>query len=188
MLLGNNTQWIGAKSLYSKATTTPRTISNILLTKRNSFKCNAILYKSISKGRKQINRKGNESKRIRSVRNAKRGREPWFLVSSLDKTAKQIIKLYSTRMQIEESFRDLKCMRNGLGFDLTRSYKFERIKILVLIGTLAATFTWILGKAVKLAGQQRQFQANTVYTTAVLSNVFIGIKFFKKNKLKIPIS
>ncbi len=48
-------------------------------------------------------------------------KEPWLLVSSLADChgyADKFAKCYSSRMQIEESFRDQKSYRYGLGSDL----------------------------------------------------------------------
>jgi hypothetical protein len=53
-----------------------------------------------------------------SKKQARREREPWLLVASLSLhsfTAKQVMKLYQARMQIEEGFRDSKNHRYGLG-------------------------------------------------------------------------
>ena len=119
--------------------------------------------------------------------NSARAQEPWMLATSLAVSCpKRIVQIYSTRMSIEESFRDLKCPRFGLGLYHNGTYKLERMKILVMIGSLANAFSWILGKIIRSNNLHRQFQANTTYSSSVLSNVFLGVQFFRTSKLKIP--
>ena len=76
-----------------------------------------------------------------------RKRDPWTLVTSLGLvhlTAKQIVKIYSKRMQIEESFRDLKCARYGCAFDYSLTRHPDRLMILVLIHALATFVAWLM--------------------------------------------
>ncbi len=64
-------------------------------------------------------------------------REPWLLASSLGKTHylhdKRVVKLYKTRMQIEEGFRDLKSSRYGLSIEQSYSKGIVRLENLLLI-------------------------------------------------------
>ncbi|MCE2597371.1 transposase, partial [Motilimonas cestriensis] len=46
-------------------------------------------------------------------------------------TAKQLVKLYAKRMQIEESFRDLKSPAYGFGLRHCRSRSTKRLDILL---------------------------------------------------------
>lgn len=123
----------------------------------------------------------------RSLVNSQRSTEPWLLATSLvcQFSEQEIVTLYSTRMQIEESFRDLKCHRNGLDLYHNGTYKLLRMKVLVLIGALSTSFAWILGKVARSNGAHRQFQANTTTAVAVLSNVFVGIQIFRCSQIRI---
>ena len=78
-------------------------------------------------------------------------------------------------MQIEEGFRDTKSAQFGLGFELNQSYQIYRIQLLLLIAMLATLMLWLLGTLAKQAGQHRQYQANSVKHTNVLSVIFIGL-------------
>ena len=184
-----NEAWIGAKTLYAHATTKAKLFNNIALTESNKLDCSLILFKGKLKGRKRITKMGNNAQSRTSLVNSTRAREPWLLASSLSNeqvTAKQIVKMYSSRMQIEESFRDLKCPRFGLSLYHNGTYKIERMKILVLIGSIANTFAWLLGKVARTLRFHRQYQANTTTSVNVLSNVFIGNQIFRESQLKIP--
>jgi len=59
---------------------------------------------------------------------------------------------------------------------------------LVVIAALVNTFAWIFGKDTQNQDAHRQFQANSVKKTNVLSFVFIGLKVFKRNDVKIMLS
>lgn len=186
--LGSNHRWNGAKTLYSQATTTARRFAGILLTRSNPLLCALILFKSKPKGRKCRTKMGAVARSRRSLVNSHRATEPWLLATSLSEkvTEQAVVALYSTRMQIEESFRDLKCHRNGLDLYHNGTYKLSRMKVLVLIGAISTTFAWILGQVARFNGVHRQFQANTTTSVPVLSNVFVGIQIFRNSQLRIP--
>ncbi len=123
------------------------------------------------KGKRQHkNRLGEVAKNSRSRKQATDQRGPWLLATSLpvtSKMAKKVVNIYRTRMQIEESFRDVKSHRFGLSLTYHRTYSIERLQILLLIATLALMVLWIIGMAVILLKQQYQFQANTVTSCQV---------------------
>jgi len=188
--LQNKKSWIGAKSLYSQARSIPKCLGEVLLTCSNAFPCRLVLYKAMPKGRVHLTKVNKKARYIRSARNADSGREPWLLATSLSSesaSARQVVRPYVTRMQIEESFRDLKCPRFGLRLDYTGTYKIERLKVLILIGSMTAVFAWLLGKASELFGTHRQFQASSTKNKTVLSSIFIGIRIFRKKLLPLSV-
>ena len=149
--------------------------------------CSIVLYKAKPKGRVRLGKMGQKKRNRTSLVASARAREPWLLATSLSVAAKEIVQIYATRMQIEEAFRDLKCPRFGLSLYQNGTYKIERMAILVLIGSLTQTFAWLLGKATKLVGKHRHFQANTVTHTNVLSTIFIGIQVFRDWRSRLSI-
>ena len=82
-------------------------------------------------------------------------------------------------MQIEESFRDTKSKSYIIGLKFARSYKLQRVRVLVLLTSLANTFAWFLGKATEKMKKHFDFLANTTSTCKVLSFVFLGLIVFK---------
>jgi hypothetical protein len=88
---------------------------------------------------------------------ATRKREPWLLVASpeLDISAPQLVKLYARRMQIEESFRDLKSHRFGYAFVDSLTRKAMRRDILLLIHALALYANWLAGLACAANGMDQ---------------------------------
>ena len=182
------TGWLPCKSLYGFATTTPRRLDKVTLTRSNPVECTLVLYKGKAKGRVKRTRFGLSARNRHSLKNAARKREPWLLATSLpvcSTLAKRVVGLYATRMQIEESFRDLKSSRFGLSFEYCRSKDLERLQILLLIGALCTLVLWLQGKAVELTAQHRQYQANTVKDKAVLSTIFIGMRAFDDHRIRL---
>lgn len=182
------THWIPAKLLYRQASANPKSFTDICLTVRNSFRSHLVLFKRKPRGRVRKTRFGNRARCIKNVRNAAREREPWLLATSLQpKTiTKRIVSVYASRMQIEEAFRDIKSARCGFSLEYSGTYLIKRLAVLILLGSLAATFAWILGKATELAGNHRMFQANSINYKSVLSATFIGVQVFKNAQSKIP--
>jgi len=96
---------------------------------------------------------------------AKNMKEPWCLATSrADLEASRIIALYGRRFTIEESFRDTKDPRFGLGLSATRVGRVDRRDRLMLIGALAQALLTLLGAASEETGLDRTLKANTVKT------------------------
>ena len=57
--------------------------------------------------------------------------------------------MYSKRMQIEESFRDLKSHRYGMGFEDSQTRDPKRLSVLLLLNMLAGFAAWLLSLALK---------------------------------------
>jgi hypothetical protein len=87
-----------------------------------------------------------------------------------------IVKRYRARMQIEESFRDLKSERFGLGLNMHNTHAIKRLKVLILIGTLSCIHLHLIGLAAREAGLSKRYQANTERKKTVLSCVFLGMR------------
>jgi hypothetical protein len=79
-------------------------------------------------------------------------------------------------MQIEESFRDVKSFRFGMGFELNLTRCAERLEVLLLVAMLATVVAWLLGMSARASRQYRQYQANTIKTRHVLLAVYLGLR------------
>lgn len=91
-----------------------------------------------------------------------RHEKPWSVpyYSSLAHLSSQaIVALYSQRMRIEQSFRDAKNERGGLGLSTSRSRSGKRFEMLLLIGHLAAWVMRLIGECAQQAQMQLQFQS-----------------------------
>ena len=180
--------WFPCKTLYQQAARRPAFLGAARLARRNPIDCHMILYQAKPKGRVHKNRLGQKALNAYSRKQAAAANEPWLLATSLpprSHLAKQVVSCYAQRMQIEESFRDLKSTRFGLALELHRTYQVERLQALLLIADLALLVAWLMGKAAELTGQHWQYQANTVRTRKVLSTVFIGLKSIDDNRVAL---
>jgi hypothetical protein len=102
------------------------------------------------------------------------GYEPLLLATSLVCNADAVVAVYKTRMQIEESFRDLKNHRWGWSLRHCRSRTPHRLELLMLIASLAMLSQLLVGIAGEAAQLQRRHQANTVRGKRVLSFFYLG--------------
>ena len=97
------------------------------------------------------------------VVHAKGMKEPWCMVTSRkDFTASQVTKRYSRRFSIEETFRDTKDLRFGLGLKATHIGKPERRDRMLLLVAMAHALLTLLGAASEATGMDAYLKANTV--------------------------
>lgn len=93
----------------------------------------------------------------------KRMKEPWCLATNLDmRTAASVVKLYGRRFTIEETFRDQKDLRFGMGLRATHIRSAARRDRLLLLLALAHALLTLLGAASERAGLDAYLKANTV--------------------------
>ena len=169
--------WARVEQVFAIATHRARYHGEIELARANPLRCHAYTLKRKPKGRVKKTRFGAKCAMKHSLKNAHRERTPWLLVTSLEggkAITNGVIRLYQTRMQIEEAFRDLKNHRYGFSFRDCMSRQLHRLENLLLIGALASLAAWLVGKVAELKGIHRQYQANTIRTRNVLSTFYLG--------------
>ena len=94
---------------------------------------------------------------------AKGMKEAWHLATShADRAGAEIVALYSKRFTIEESFRDQKNLRFGMGLSDTRIGVPERRDRLLLVSAIAIALLTMLGAAGEAIGIDRHLKTNTV--------------------------
>ena len=121
--------------------------------------CRLVLYKKPACHRQAKTAFGKRARCRHSLKQAKTQTEPWLLAASpglAELDARAVVDLYSGRMQIEQSFRDVKNPRWGLGLSLSQTTRPDRLAILLLIGALAMFALWLIG----LAAQARGYRVN----------------------------
>lgn len=93
---------------------------------------------------------------------APRMKEPWCLATSRsDLGAASVSKLYGRRFTIEETFRDQKDPRFGLGLSATHTKSCARRDRILLLAALAEALLTLLGAAGEAAGLDRWLKTNT---------------------------
>lgn len=144
--------WHPIKDLYHHASITEKSLGTYQLCRNSPISCQFVIYQGVKKGRHHCNAVGEPRKGKPSRVHANREKEPWLLATSLPaktaREAKRVVKLYRTRMQIEESFRDLK---TGLHFNQSNTRTLAYLSVLLLLAMLAQYILYLLGMAVKLS-------------------------------------
>jgi hypothetical protein len=93
---------------------------------------------------------------------APRMKDAWCLATSRrDLTGSQVVKLYGRRFTIEETFRDQKDPRFGLGLSATHTKSCARRDRILLIAAIAEALLTLLGAAGEAAGLDWQLKVNT---------------------------
>jgi hypothetical protein len=175
--------WQSIRELHARARSVPRALGQVWLTRKSAHVCRLVRYRGKAKGRHCLTLQGQRARSRYSEKHARSGREPWLLATNLPASrslAKQVVRLYRTRMQIEEAFRDLKSARFGLGFDQHRSRDAGRLAVLLLVAALALVLLWLLGSIARGRGIDRHYQANTVRTKPVLSIIYLGLRICER--------
>ncbi len=169
--------WEPIKNLYDRANNRAVFLGEFLLAKSSSLSCYFYLWRKKKLYRERRNLVGKKIMCTNSLKHARSGDEPWLIATSINSemiSAKMVMDIYKKRMQIEESFRDLKNTRNGFSIRHCRSAGKERLDIALLIGGLAMFVLWIIGIAAKQKNMQYDFQSNTTKKYDVLSVFSIG--------------
>jgi hypothetical protein len=138
--------WFDNRRLLPRATSCPQRFKSVNMVANNPWHVDLVLYRKPRVGRVQLNRHGVPSRSHTSLKAQKREGEPWLLVASCalsGLTSRQIVNIYSKRMQIEQSFRDLKCERFGCAFYYSLTRQSKRIAMLLLIHALATFVAWL---------------------------------------------
>ena len=175
--------WLRVERVFEMATPRGRYLGEIDLVRKAPLTCHAYLLRKKKQGRIKKTVFGERCAMKHSEKNAHRERTPWLIVTSLDNqyaNTQQILHLYKTRMQIEESFRDIKNSRWGLSFNESRCTSTYRYENLLLVAHLATLAVWMIGKIAELKQWHRHYQANTVKTEKVLSTFFLGLEVIKR--------
>lgn len=81
--------------------------------------------------------------------------------------ARAIVAIYAGRMQIEQTFRDVKNPRWGLGLSDSQTRKPPRLATLLLIGALACYALWLIGLALRSNGYRIEFGSRKKAATAL---------------------
>lgn len=117
--------------------------------------------------------------------------EPWILATNLPKEgfdATKIVSYYSKRMQIEQSFRDIKSHQFGLSARYIQTRCIYHWGVKMLLAAIVQLMFWIIGVIAHSQNFQRVFQANTVRDSKVFSYFYLGqlmVEFDKLNELII---
>ena len=181
-------RWCYVHSLYAEATARVRHVGWRCLSKRHRYWCRLYLvrayYRAPGRPRKRKSYGTNDGLY------RKLHRAPWLLATSLPHTAgnaNRVMRAYARRMEIEETFRDLKNHRWGFALRYARTTRPQRLEVLLLISALASLVLWLMGLAARARHWARHFQANTDRHRDVLSTVFLGQQLWRNRHLNVTL-
>lgn len=170
-------QWVPVRDCYARATGRAQHLGIGQYTRSNAVAVSLALVHRRAQGRHRRTLQGKRRACGHSQKNARREREPWLLASSPELEylgAKAIINLYAQRMTIEQSFRDTKNTRWGLGLEQSRSRSQARLEMLLLIVHLALFVQRLIGECAKQQQLELQFMATRRKTRREISVITLG--------------
>jgi hypothetical protein len=176
------------KNLHKLASSIPKYLGDMILTKVNPLRMSFYIVKHKLKGRKKYVQDGKIARDKDSISHSRGFREPWLLVSSIKGAfaAKKVTKKYKLRMTIEEAFRDMKSTQYGFGLENNKTIKSKRLIVWLKLCAIASLIASIVGKIAEKLKIHYHFQANSIRTRRVLSFFYLGCQVIRK-KIKIPI-
>lgn len=181
--------WVGCKTLYTRATAKAKSLGQYNYVRNHPVPCRLVLIKRIKRGRHKKGKLGQQVRSNQSLKNARAQREPWLLAASTTLehlSAQAVVAVYAQRMQIEESFRDLKSERFGLGFSANRSTQKDRLGVLLLVACLASFVLRLVGEVGKARQMGFQFQSNTRRSRPVLSVISLALQLVQHGMAAFP--
>lgn len=156
----DSNDWRGCKELYPDATSRPRDLGQYEYARANPVPCRLVMIKRAPRGRKSLTVFGKSSRSRHNNKQRSGQTEPWLLAASASLarlTARHIIDWYSMRMQIEQTFRDLKSPQWGMGLSTSQTRNPRRLANLLLIAALVSLVLWLIGLAVRKNGYMVQY-------------------------------
>ena len=189
--LAERDDWMSIKDFIEEVGTKTKSYKDVLLTKAHHHSCRLVTTykKNILKRRTET----SSLKKVREIGNRaylRSAKEPWILATNLPESYKatEIINLYKKRMQIEESFRDMKSHQFGLSGRDIRTTNIDRWGVKMLLAAIVQIVYWVVGVIGHQQGMQKYFQVNTVKDKKIFSNFTLGqliIEHDQLDKLKI---
>jgi hypothetical protein len=89
-------------------------------------------------------------------------KEPWCLATSFtEASAAEVVEAYSDRFSCEETYRDIKDLRFGMGLSSMSVGTPERRDRLLLVSAMAHALLTLLGAAGESLGMERHLKVNT---------------------------
>jgi hypothetical protein len=170
--------WQGCKHLYVRATGKALDLGVFDCVRNRPHVHRLILIKKTPKGRFMPTVNGARSRSNHSKKQARAQSEPWLLAASTSLahlSANAIVAIYTQRMQIEQSFRDTKNARFGLGLSNSASRTPERLAVLALIASLAEFVLRLIGQCAINHHLQYDLQLTNRKTRPEISVIRMGM-------------
>ena len=188
---GAPADWISAKSLHGIAAIRAQDLGGALWVRNHPLAGRLVLIRQNRRGRKHRSLAGTARRSRLSRKHAAGAREPWLLIAShslCDLSARQLVRLYKTRMQIEEGFRDTKSVAYGLGIANGQHTSFMRAANLLLIAALASFLLWVIGCLAEARDWRRLVSVNSSSKSPTYSPIFLARLLVQFTRNRLPLS
>ena len=156
------------------------------LTRSEYARCNGhfYLHKREPKGRKNKRSRCGIARPSQIKDASSAAKEPWLIFSSTDDfRPREIMKLYSRRMQTEQNFRDEKSEHFGFGLRASYSRPAGRVLVLSLLATLSTIVLWLIGYHAENKRLHLRYQANSIKTRRVISYLTLAENVLRHSPL-----
>ncbi len=178
--------WITVKDFVSQISDKTKSYNQAFIMKNHNRPCRVVTTRRAP---------GEKRRPSRAPRNDKAGsnhyrrlaREPWILATNLPKDnfdARKVVNYYAKRMQIEQSFRDIKSHQFGLSARYANTKNIYRWSVKMLLAAIVQLMFWVIGVVAHSQNYQRVFQANTVKDKKVFSYFYLGQLMVEFDKLE----
>jgi hypothetical protein len=181
-LVHRNGVWLPAKSLYPQASCNPLDLGIMTLTRSRPRPNRLVLIRQPKRGRIRRTASGRLGKSQGDMKGRASAKEPWLLVTSLELPPERVVAVYAKRMQIEETFRDLKNHRFGWSLEDARCTTAQRWSTLLLVGAIATFAVTVIGLAAEAMGFAQQLIANTA-KRRVFSLFVLGLEALRSQAI-----
>jgi hypothetical protein len=188
---GSESKWFSCSDLHAEASRRAEDLGNHRIVQGHPWCCRLLRVRRERKGRHHLTRAGTPHRGEHAKRHSKSATEPWLLASSLAQsqyTPAQVVAIYGKRMQIEESFRDLKSHRYGMGFEDSQTRDSKRLSVLMLLNLLAGFAAWLLSLAVERTVIEPDPLAARPSTRARYSNFRRAIEWLRRQEWPPPLA
>jgi DDE family transposase len=180
--------WLPLEDIHALAGKKTKSFGACSLRRGTPQPCRVVLSrKPRLKGRHRITFNGTRGQCTADRQRGTAAREPLVLATSLNDRADSVVATYRLRMQIEESFRDLKSHRYGWSLEDVRCRSPRRVDVLLLVASFAMVAMHMIGFAARKLDLQRGLQANTERKRPVFSTFFLA-KLTMRRGLQVLIS
>ena len=169
--------WINLKTDFPPIGTRAKSYAQASIMSRHAHACRIVTKKKSEQRTTSGYRKRPSNYHVGNDTYRRAAKEPWILatiLSSQDCSTPQIVAYYSKRMQIEESFRDVKRHRYGLGARYAKTTSVERWGVKMLLAAIVQVMLWLIGVLGHSQGFQKTFQVNTVKDKKIFSYFYLG--------------
>lgn len=177
--------WFDNRELHEQIRNKALRIQDVRMVETDPWGTDLVLYRKPRQGRVRLSvRRKTSSRAFTSIKAQQREAEPWLLVVSPELRhlhPSQLVLIYSKRMQIEQSFRDLKCDRLGCAFKYSLTRDPKRIAVLLLIHAIATFVAWLAALLIAVNAQVRYGGVKSSRPRLHYSELRIGWEALRRN-------